>query len=598
MASAEGQVGPQALDLSDTEAVEARKRVLRSATFDYRGERLGYHVDGGNRPFDNERAVELAIAVRVLTEHADPETIVEVGNVLPHYLPTQHAVLDKFEHHRKVTWNEDVLEFRPPFEPELILSVSTLEHVGHVERPPDPTGFPRAVAALRSWLAPGGQLFFTVPLGYNPSVLELLENASDSFDEVTVMRRISTENEWAPSSLEEVRDLRYGQPFPCANAVAIVRASRQPAPESSPAPSREARARAPERAGRSAELRQTYNRRYYEHMAGGAVHARGGDLRELTNIWRAASLVMAPKTFAVTDVGAGRGELARHFVEKGTQVNLLDYAEPAIEIAREYVGDSDLANYIVGDAGRLAEYIEPRSQDAVFMTDVVEHISEDELRVIFGQIREVLAPGGVLVVHTPEKYYGSVTLKSAVQGVHISLFEIDTLRELLSESFPFVDTFTWNGFERFASKGKCIELFGVAGSVPYLQDKHPSEMHQTSETRLTTEHFRGWVTQDLVERRGLPERFTLRFDLEVVRADANADLQVLLVGDDGATVAWTGTTLSLLRDSPADVFLTSAMFNRVDPNAGWEVVRRISVRLRSEEGGVHLCMTNIRIVHA
>ena len=111
------------LDITDVHAVDSRKRALRRAAFEYQGDRLTYQVEGGNKPYDNERAIELAIAERVLEAHGDPSTVIEVGNVLGHYFPTNHAVIDKFEHHRKVTWNEDVVP-RPPFAPNLIVSIA------------------------------------------------------------------------------------------------------------------------------------------------------------------------------------------------------------------------------------------------------------------------------------------------------------------------------------------------------------------------------------------------------------------------------------------------------------------------------------------
>lgn len=395
------------LDLDDPEEVDRRKRALGSSTFEYRGRTLAYHVAGGNTPFDNERAVELAIAADVLSTHEHPNTVIEVGNVLAHYFSTRHAVLDKFEHHRAVTWNEDVLDFGPPFAPELIVSVSSLEHVGHVETPRDPTGFPRAVDHLLSWLRPGGELVITVPLGYNPSVLALLEDRAQPFEDIDVMRRVSAENEWTSATLEEVRGVSYGRPFPCANALVIARARKSGATARARLPPAEGlQTRSAARATSSAELKDLYDHSYYGRMAGGQVHERKGHLRELPNAWRAASLILAPQVRAATDVGAGRGELALHLIEGGTRVTLLDYAEPAMEIAREHVGESEFASFVVGDASRLTEYVEPASQDAVFMTDVVEHISSPELRMIFGQVREILAPGGTLVVHTPEKYAG------------------------------------------------------------------------------------------------------------------------------------------------------------------------------------------------
>jgi len=586
------------LDLEDPEAVERRKQALRSSTFAYEGRPLTYHVDGGNKPFDNERAVELAVAKLALDAHDDHATVIEVGNVLSHYFPKTHSVLDKFEHHKAVDWNEDVLEFQPPFAPSLIVSVSTLEHVGHAERPRDPTGFGRAVARLLAWLRPGGELLVTVPLGYNPSVLELLEDPAQPFDEITVMKRVSTENEWIETTLADVREAAYGRPFPGANAIVIAKARKPAAVTGDDLPHYVLHP--PVGAGTSGELKEFYDRKYYARMAGGDVHQRKGHLRELPNIWRAAALLLHEQPGAVTDVGAGRGELAQHLIDGGTRVTLLDYAEPAMAIAREYIGDNELATFVVGDAAHLTEYVEPGTQDAVFMTDVVEHISTPELRAIFAEVKRVLAPGGALIVHTPEKYVGSVSSIAAVQGLHINLFQIDTLRDLLTETFNHADVFTWNGVERFANRGKCIELFGVARDRPYEMTSYPElDTTQTTVTRLSAGSPGAWSNVTLVDPIELPSRFVLRLDLETLRCDADAIFHVLLQDADRKVIAWSGLRVPAFRESPADLYLASETFNRVVPGEGWGDVAMVVARTRYTEGDpVELRLSDVRVLHA
>lgn len=583
------------LDLDDPDAVQQRKRELAAATFSWEGVELAYHVDGGNKPFDNERAVELAIARHVLTSGPQLSEVLEVGNVLGHYFQTSHAVVDKFEHHPKVTWNADVRDFTPPFAPQLIISVSTLEHVGHVERPRDPAGFADAVGALVGWLRPGGELLITVPLGYNPAVLELLERPDQPFDDVTVMRRTSAENRWAQTTLAEARDLRYGDPYPCANAIVVARA-RKPVGVRHGAgvgSTYDAESRGD---GTSTDLRRLYDGRYYRRMAGGSVHARGGQLKELTNIWHAASLVLAPRIARAVDIGAGRGDLARHLLAEGTRVTLLDYSESAIQIAREHVGSSELATFVVGDATRLLEHVEPGSQDAVYLTDVVEHVSTPELRLVFDQVREVLTADGTLVVHTPEKYSGSVLTTSAVQGVHINLFQIDTLAQLLDETFAFVDTFTWNGVERFAARGRSIELFAVARQHPFEIDFHPArEVDRTTVVELEAGPGDGWHARTLATDPRLPARFALRFDLETLRSATDGTFQVLLLRED-EPIAWSGSPLARLRESPADIFITSECLNRLVPDAPMESVTRIVARVSSSCGVAALRLSDVRVL--
>ena len=104
-----------------------------------------------------------------LVEEDRSGSVLEVGNVLSHYVAVHHDVVDKYERAAGVV-NADVLEFAPERRYRLIISISTLEHVGFDERPRDPAKPLRAVERLRSLLEPGGRLVFSVPVGYNPEL--------------------------------------------------------------------------------------------------------------------------------------------------------------------------------------------------------------------------------------------------------------------------------------------------------------------------------------------------------------------------------------------------------------------------------------------
>jgi hypothetical protein len=221
--------------LERVQRLEGELQALRMSTLAERcfvldGESYAYHVAKGNRTWDNERAVEIPLVWAALQCRGHSEGVLEVGNVLGHYFEIAHPVLDRYEQHRCVTWNEDVVAFQPPFAPELILSISTLEHAGHSESPRDPRKFKEAVEAVSGWLAPGGRLLFTVPLGYNPAVREYLD-APPADTAVSCMKRTTLDNLWVQADYAEVRDVPYNRPFPCANAIAIVEvpaAAREP----------------------------------------------------------------------------------------------------------------------------------------------------------------------------------------------------------------------------------------------------------------------------------------------------------------------------------------------------------------------------------
>lgn len=64
--------------------------------------------------------------------------MLEVGNVLSHYFPIHHDIVDKYEVCPGVI-NQDIADFLPQEKYDLILSISTVEHVGWDEQPQEPT---------------------------------------------------------------------------------------------------------------------------------------------------------------------------------------------------------------------------------------------------------------------------------------------------------------------------------------------------------------------------------------------------------------------------------------------------------------------------
>ncbi len=155
-------------------ALVTRLHPLRS--FHVRGQRLHYHAAAYNAAWSNERTVEVPIVAAYL-QRSRGGRILEVGNVLRHYLDDEHVVVDRYEHAPGVH-NVDVVDFHPDERYDLIVSISTLEHVGFDEEPKDPEKPVRAVAHLVALLAPGGTLVATVPLGYNEHVDAALARGS------------------------------------------------------------------------------------------------------------------------------------------------------------------------------------------------------------------------------------------------------------------------------------------------------------------------------------------------------------------------------------------------------------------------------------
>jgi hypothetical protein len=199
-------------------------RAYRRELFVFAGESHRYLFHHHNTTWRNERTIEVPLAARALERHSGERTL-EVGNVLNNYLDQRHLsagreIIDKYELAPGVR-NVDVLEHDPAEPYGLIICVSTVEHMGWDETPRDATKAIRAIEVMRSWLARGGQLFVTVPLGLHPTLDRRLIDGTPLFDRLGFMRRVDRENRWVEARAAEVRGARYGSPYPFANAIAV-----------------------------------------------------------------------------------------------------------------------------------------------------------------------------------------------------------------------------------------------------------------------------------------------------------------------------------------------------------------------------------------
>ena len=145
--------------------------------------------------------------------------ILEVGNVMSHYDPIHHEVIDKYEkspHARNI----DVVEFRPEEKYDLIISISTLEHVGWDEVPREPDKVLRAIEHLRTLLKPAGKLVATIPLGYNEFLDSKLQEGA-IFDQAFFLERTSEFNSWREVGRSSLETAKYNEPFPGANILLV-----------------------------------------------------------------------------------------------------------------------------------------------------------------------------------------------------------------------------------------------------------------------------------------------------------------------------------------------------------------------------------------
>jgi hypothetical protein len=202
-----------------------RARGAASQTFTFDGREVPYYWHRYNHTWLNERAVELSLAMDVLGT-ADGSRTVEVGNVLPHYVPASHLIVDKYERSPGVL-NLDVVDVVLDEPADLVLSISTIEHVGLDEPDKEPDKARRAIEHLVSLLAPAGRIWVTLPVGYNHTLDRQLRGGELPFTELKALRRVSAANDWEQVAVDDVWDAGYDRLLFTAHGLVVAELVRE-----------------------------------------------------------------------------------------------------------------------------------------------------------------------------------------------------------------------------------------------------------------------------------------------------------------------------------------------------------------------------------
>lgn len=139
----------------------------RPALFSYKGKKLKLFYHWYNATWNGERQVEVPIICSYLANYSGH--VLELGNVLANYVSFPHAILDKYDPSKGII-HDDALTFKAKKPFGMIVSISTLEHIGRDEVPQNPEKVVKAIKNLTQSLAEGGKFVFTVPMGYNSAL--------------------------------------------------------------------------------------------------------------------------------------------------------------------------------------------------------------------------------------------------------------------------------------------------------------------------------------------------------------------------------------------------------------------------------------------
>ena len=194
-------------------------------SFTFGGRSYPYRYHPYKFTWVTERAVEVPIVQAIVDEHRGAR-ILEVGNVLGRYAPQDHLVVDKYEDRPGVV-NRDVMDLADLGEFDLIVAISTLEHVGVDEEPRDPGKAVEALRRLQGMLAPGGRLVLTVPVGYHRGLDAAVRSGEFPVSSLGALRRgrIGV-TRWSEVEPEEVWGASYDFLLYAARAVVVATIDR------------------------------------------------------------------------------------------------------------------------------------------------------------------------------------------------------------------------------------------------------------------------------------------------------------------------------------------------------------------------------------
>ena len=151
------------------------------------------------------------------------DTVLEIGNVMHQLLviPKGYDVLDKYEIGKKII-NEDAVSFKSNKRYDMILSVSTIEHIGFDEEDKDPNKPVATIRNIKKLLKPTGRIFITVPLRYNPAIDKMIREQSFKFMRSYFLKRVSYWGYWKQTTMEDALRMKYRSRYQNANAIAIL----------------------------------------------------------------------------------------------------------------------------------------------------------------------------------------------------------------------------------------------------------------------------------------------------------------------------------------------------------------------------------------
>ena len=106
---------------------------------------------------------------------------------------------------------------------------------------------------------------------------------------------------------------------------------------------------------------------------------------------------------SVLDVGCGRGELVYYSLLRGaSRATGIDYSQDALDIAQVALNElpEDKRNKGGLQCSNVSDLKLEAEFDCCFLTDIVEHLTDEQLAKLFSEIKSHLSANGRIIIHT------------------------------------------------------------------------------------------------------------------------------------------------------------------------------------------------------
>jgi SAM-dependent methyltransferase len=134
----------------------------------------------------------------------------------------------------------------------------------------------------------------------------------------------------------------------------------------------------------------------------------GGDEWDISTEWKASMLRCVlrkniPQCEHIVEIGPGAGRWTEELLKLTRRLTAFDIAPRCLEICKKRFCENHPASLFLQNNGNDLPEVENESVDAIWSFDTFVHINNPEADKYSREFRRVLRPGGVGVIHHPQR---------------------------------------------------------------------------------------------------------------------------------------------------------------------------------------------------